>query len=316
MSVITSFPVVPNRLHLLLRQLARSPTGLLRDKLMEEMNPPSLAKGKKTNIFTSVLGEAMRLGLVVETSTEKGEKSLQLAPGIQNLDNEGFIRLMEQRLLQYPGEESWDRGRFPEALTWLLMQDPLRPLVWDNNVRFTVENDLGEESEAFELTNKSRFQNLVYWARFLGYAVKLGFSATELSDEADVDEDESQAVDSNVAKVTAYVLPDPTTAIARHLPTIFRAESQLSVSEFLKAWAPLLPVLEGGAIRKMLEQLARPELVRQVQTFSRATSLALWRLAQRRVIELRPLSDAEMYVLDYERNKNRVSHIVYLGQPE
>lgn len=311
MSVITNLPVVPNRLYLLLKQLANQPKGIGREQLSEMINPPSLMRNKKTNIFSEVLSEAMRIGLVMEIANETGEKCLQLASDIQNMDELGFIRLMEQRLLQDSANPSWNRGRFPEALAWLLMQDPLRPLVWDKNVRLMVEGDVGEESESFELTNKARFQNLVYWARFLGYAVKLGFTPTELSDDVDVDEDESQTADQDAAKATAYVLPDPTVAIVRHLPAIFGDKSQLSVSDFIQAWAPLLPVLEGGVIREALEQQTRFELARRVETLSRATSLALRRLAQRRVIALQTLSDANIYLLDYGREASRVSHIAY-----
>lgn len=74
------------------------------------MNPPSLTRGKKTNIFSEVLSEAMRLNLVVEElAKETGEKRLQLASDVQNLNELGFIRLMEQRLLQEPRDPSWNR---------------------------------------------------------------------------------------------------------------------------------------------------------------------------------------------------------------
>lgn len=314
MSVISSLPVIPNRLYLLLKQLALLPRGISREKLAELMNPPSLSKGKKTNIFSPVLNEAMKLGLVVELPTENGEKILQLAADIPKLDDEtNFIFLMEKRLLQdLDDDKLWDRGRFPEALAWFLMQNPLKPIAWDKNVLPDVERYVGDQCEAFELTNKARFQNLIYWARFLGYAVKLGFTATEQSEEIDPDENESQIVDFSGTNTTAYVLPDPTAAIARHLPGIFRKESQLNVSDFKKAWALLLPVLEGGVIRKALEQQVGTELARQDHTFSRATSLALRRLEQRRIIKLLSLSDADMYVLDYGNDQTSFSHITYL----
>jgi hypothetical protein len=319
MSVITNWPAVPNRLYLLLKQLASQPKGkgITRENLAGLMNPPSLTRGKKTNILSEVLSEAMRLNLVVEElAKETGEKRLQLASDVQNLNELGFIRLMEQRLLQEPRDPSLNRGRFPEALTWFLMQDPLKPLMWDKNFRFIVETDMGEQSESFELTNKAGFQNLLYWARFLGYAVKLGFTVTELNEDVDVDEDELQTADQDVAKATAYVLPDPTVAISRHLPAIFGEKSQLSVDGFIEAWAPFLPVLEGGAIYEALERQVRPELARQAQTFSRTSSLALRRLAQRGVINLQTFSDANMYLLDYGRETSRVSHIAYFVEKQ
>lgn len=309
MSVISNLPVVPNRLYLLLKQIAGYRNGIERGNLEEMMNPPSLMKGKKTNIFSEVFNEAMRLELIIEIINETGEKKLKLASDIQKLDQPDFISLMEQRLLQ---DSSRNRGRFPEALTWFLMQDPLKPFMWDKNVRSIVENDICDESESFELTNKARFQNLIYWARFLGYAVKLGFTATEISDDTDIDEDESQTADQDAVKATAYILPDPTVAIARYLPAIFNDKTQLSASELIQAWASFLPVLEGGSIRESLEQQVRPELARQDRTFSKATSLALRRLAQRKVIQLKTLSDADMHLLDYGRETSRVSHIVYL----
>lgn len=316
MSVISSVSALPNRLHLLLKQLASHPNGIMREKLAEMMSPPSLMRGKKANIFLQVLREAIQIGLVVQIETETGEKRLQITTDVQDLDDKNFLHLIEQRLLQDPIDLLRTRGLFPEALTWFLMQDPLTPIFWDKNVRKmvveAVERDMGDQSESFELSNKARFQNLVYWARFLGYAVKLGFTATELSEDADVDEDELQTADQDVAKATAYVLPDPTVAISRHLPAIFGDKSQLSVDEFIEAWASFLPVLEGGAIREALERQARPELARQARTFSRATSLALRRLSQRGVITLQTLSDAEKYLLDYGRETSPVSHITYL----
>jgi len=310
MSVIANLPVLPNRLNILLRQFSRSRDGFTRDELAELMSTPSLGRGK-TSIFSAVLAEALRLGLVVETAIERGGNRLLLADDAKDL---ALIDLLERRLLQDAGNESWDRGRFPEALAWFLMQDPMQPLMWDKNVRLRVVTDLGEASEALELTNKARFQNLVYWARFLGYAVKLGFSAIELGDDTDVDDDDAQAADLDAARATAYVLPDPTEAIARRLPAIFRTEQQLKVEDFIKVWAPLLPVLEGGAIREQVEQQARAEIARQPKAFSRATSLALRRLEQRRLIALRTLSDAQMYLLYYGRESVRVSHIAYLGE--
>lgn len=310
MSVITNLPVLPNRLNILLRQISQSRDGYTRDELAELMSPSSLSRGR-TSIFSAVLSEALRLGLVFETTTEKGGNRLLLADNAKDLT---FINLIERRLLQDPDNESVDRGRFPEALAWFLMQDPMQPLMWDKNVRLRVVTDLGEALEALELTNKARFQNLVYWARFLGYAVKLGFSATELGDDTDADEDESQTVDLDAANATAYVLPDPTEAIARHLPNIFLSEQQLKVADFIKAWASLLPVLEGGAIREQVEQQARVEIVHQPDAFSRATSLALRRLEQRRLISLYALSDAQMYLLYYGREPVRISHITYLGE--
>ena len=314
MSVISNLPVIPNRLYLILKQIASYRSGIERGSLEEMMNPPSLMKGKKTNIFSEVLNEAMRLGLIIEITNETEEKKLKLASDVQKLDEIDFIRLMEQRLLQDSSNTLWNRGRFPEALTWFLIQDPLKPFMWDKNVRSIVENDISDESESFELTNKARFQNLIYWARFLGYAVKLGFTATEISDDTDIDEDESQTADQDAVKATAYVLPDPTTAIARYLPAIFNDKTQLSVSELIQAWASFLPVLEGGSIRESLDQQVRPELARQDRTFSKATSLALRRLAQRKIIQLKTLSDADMHLLDYGRETTRVSHIVYLGE--
>lgn len=312
MSVISSVSALPNRLHIFLKQLASHPDGIMREKLEEMMSPPSLMMGETANIFLQVLREAMQLDLVIQMETEMGEKRLQIATDIQDLDDKSFLRLIEKRLLSYPMDRSQIRSHFPEALAWFLMQDPLKPFMWDKNVRSIVENDVGDESESFELTNKARFQNLIYWARFLGYAVKLGFTATEISDDTDIDEDESQTADQDAVKATAYVLPDPTTAIARYLPAIFNDKKQLSASELIQAWASFLPVLEGGSIRESLEQQARPELARQDRTFSKATSLGLRRLAQRKIIQLKTLSDADMHLLDYGRETTRVSHIVYL----
>lgn len=301
MSVITNWPAMPNRLFILFRYLLeKGERGEDKQRLAAIFTPVSLLRKRgeggddegtsgKT-ILDDVLREAKIIGLV-----EEQEERISLLETYSKREvnrmgiEEFFIRIAERILLDPETAELKGQKDIAPALSWLLMQDPANPLMFSENHRGRVINDLGEDTGAYGLNVNSDFQNLVYWARFLGYCHWI-------------------AVDQ-----TTYIVPDPTHAIMRRLPEIFTDSKEVRFMDFIAALAVSCPVLEQGYTRREVESIARPELITEPRTLSRSTSLALRRLENQGTIKMELLSDADVVTVFTDGDAKRHSHIQYRG---
>lgn len=295
MSVVTNWPAVPNRLWILFRYLLeKGEKGEEKDRLKASISPASLQRGDEdtqtgTTLFDEVLKEAKSLGLV-----EDAEGTIRLCEKFtkKEMDHLGaealFIKTIERLILDPSLAQNNGQKNVAPALAWFLMQDPANPFSFSENPKSRVVNDLGEETKAYDLKSKEDFQNLAYWARYLGYCSWISISQTG----------------------TLFV-PDPTNALGRHLRNVFSEEPELRLVDCISRWAVLCPVLEGGAVRQEVEALARPELKREPGTLSPATSLALRRLEERKTIDLKRLSDADVITLHWDNTRKGYSHITY-----
>jgi len=200
-----------------------------------------------------------------------------------------LLQFFERRLLDPVEAEKYGQGSFPLALAWFLSQDPTIPFVWGHNYANQVIEECGAESRSFELTNHSRFEQFVYWARYLGFAWRL-------------DLEDSRAV-----------LPDASHALARHLPSILPAKTPRTIQEVMAELARHLPVLEGGEARKRVESLLSPEKRRPPGQLSRSTSFALERLEIQRKVVLERVHDAPALNLDRASGPKAISHITWQG---
>lgn len=299
MSIITNLPAIPNRLFILFRYLLeKGEKGEDKERLSDFFTPPSLLKSNidddvetGQSMFDSVFKEARLMGLI----NESGDRIvLQEYFSKREVNRVGakeiFIKMSEKILLDSELAEQKGQKNVAQAFAWLLMQDPSNPLMFSENQRGRIINDLGEETGAYTLSNNSRFQNLIYWARFLGYCNWM-------------------AVDQN----NTYILPDPTRAILRRLPEFFKHSSKMRIMDFITALGSSCPVLDQGTVRQEVENIARPELRTEPRTVSKSTSLALRHLESRGEIKIEILSDADVVTIHSDGERLRYSHISYKG---
>ena len=291
MSVIASLTATPNRLKIAIRFVSScGSSGIKEDLLQQTLLPAELTRGQSGDdepqggsaVGDEVVRELRNLGMLV---LGEGD-SLTVSPGLTEY---GFVDFLQEMLLNPEEAEKHGQGALPKALAWLLCRDPSRPLAWEDNYRGLVEQDCGPEGASFELTNRARCNQFVYWARFLGFAWRL-----------EVDR-------QNV------VVPDPTKAIARSLGRWEAKPGWLPIGEFLSRLAVDLPVLEEGTARKFVESRIAPDRRRPPGHISRSTSYALRRLERSGQIEMQRMADAQAMNLEFGSELRPVSHVSVAG---
>ncbi len=291
MSVVTSLNAVPNRMVIVWRYLlVAGRSGVEESKLSRLLRPSSLPSREAESdeerpgeMVTQVLSELRTLGLIERVEDAKVKLTAAAPDGADGT----FLEFVEKRLLYPEIAEQHGQGRVPKALAWFLAQDPAQPLTWGRNYRADVEADCGTDIGAFDLTSVARFQQFLYWARYLGFAWRL----------------EMQGVNA--------VFPDPTTALARHLPAAAGGKDRRPIQEVADELAHLLPVLEGGAARSDVESRLPLEKQRPGGHLSRSTSFALERLERRGQLLMEQLADAPGVALDRASGPRSVSHITW-----
>lgn len=284
MSVISEFAVVPNRVEAVHRYLLERENGETADELRGMLSPPSLRGGDGSEYVDVLIRGCTKLGVIVQGDGNR----LRVADALRTTSIQAAtkLRVHLERVLLHPNEaEGADQTEVPRVLAWFLTQDPTRPLEFEN-VKNRVDEQLGADAGALSLTNPQRFQNFVYWARYLGFAWRY-----KLDRE--------------------WVVPDPTAALERHLPQVFPNNDAVPVSEALDRWHAVLPVLDGGEARVELERALHsggPE----PGVLSRSTSLALERLRGRGMLRFDLRSDATVWSLDTWPQRSAVSHLAAL----
>jgi hypothetical protein len=300
MSIVTTAQAVPSRLYSLYSSLVDNPDGEVRERLEGWATPSSLrTRGgtdedgeTATTLFTNTLAEAKRLGLVEEI----GDRLR-----IPTEAREGFSRKTEheERFRAYLTRTLFDPSRAAEtqqagfmlALAWFLTLNPMVPIGFATAPQNLLRSGLGEQYLRTELTSLNRYQNFLYWARYLGFATLFG------------------ARDQDEGKDARRVFPDPYIAIASALPTIFSFNRELSGEAFMGRLAGIFPVFEGGSVRQEIEQMSGSSPYSSDRRLSPATSLALQRLADRQRIEMITRADAPPLLLDLGGRMERVTHI-------
>ncbi|TBO29288.1 hypothetical protein EYS42_12825 [Aquabacterium lacunae] len=171
------------------------------------------------------------------------------------------------------------------ALAWFLTKNPLQPVSFSDAPQEQLRKDLGEFAAKADLGSTSSFQNLLYWARYLGFATVAGDGGTRRA------------------------FPDPTRAIGTVLDQILVINEWIEIDVFLSRLAGIYPVLEGGVVREELESM-RSAPPATDDRLSIASSLALQRLVDRGSILLDTLADAKKArILDFGSTTKRVSHV-------
>lgn len=291
MSIITTATAVPSRLFALYATLADSENGETRERLASWATPSSLANrgggddGEASSaILNTTLQEARRLGLVTEADGRLLVGDVPRRKGKGGDREPEFRSFMRDVLLSSDRAEAAGQGAFVTALAWFLGRDPRNPLNFGQAPQAMLSADIGELAAATELTNLNRYQSFLWWARYLGYATIVGDGSAR------------------------RVVPDPTRAVAEVLPAVFDGVDALDIEAFMATLAAVLPVLEDGAARTMVES-ARAVPSADQDNLSIATSLALLRLNERGALGLDSVADARSRILNYGSEMERVSRV-------
>ena len=239
-----------------------------------------------------VLREIEAIGLI-----DSSEEGVRLAPDLNAKPMDypqwlaWLIPWMCDRIVDPLRAEQCRQLGVPSALAWLLCQDARRPVRYSGAHAELLNQQVGGvDGLGFNLGNDATFQNLVYWARYLGFAETFEFPSSS----------------------TAFVIADPSRAIRRVLPQVFSETPDLAIVPFTERLAAALPVLEEGSARRTVEQRLAPPFQRAEQHFSSATSLALQRLEHDGTIQLPTDSDAEQWIIQDGQGARSVSRVVFL----
>lgn len=303
MSVISSLVAQPNRV-IIASEFVHSfgAKGAPREEL-EKMLSPSPAQSSQgdedvdpsersgTTMAKGVLTEMQRLKILEPTENENLRLNPALAAGERKLD-------WAARLYDYlfPILCTADKARahgqdeLPDALSWLLRQDPTQPLGFSGGQHYdALTAQIVEGDSLFDgIRSDAKYQVMVYWARYLGLAERL-----------------------TIKPVTEKVIPDPSRAIAARLPQIFAGERELPMQTFVQRLGAHIPVLDSGQVWNEME--GRLKVATQTHAhLSQATSFALLRLEQAGKIKLAAISDADAWELRVGRETKLPSQITYL----
>lgn len=301
MSVISNFPAMPNRILIAAEYLLQfGEKGAEWDSVEGQLSPlrhkqeddaPEEKSGK--SMAEDVLREMDRLGMFARPDPGSIALHPDLLQAGEGQQWEGMVRDRLASALTGPERaQQCGQEEFVDALAWLLVQDPFSPLPWKGEHVSRIIDQVGEaDALRTVIGNDQRFQNLVYWARWLGFAERIGRTGA-----------------------AEAVVSDPTEAVARALPGVFRDARELSVQAFVQRLGAAVPVLDGGAARRALLNRLRDDYHPDEKTLSRALSLALKRLDLRGAIQLLKPSDALFWLLDLGRSTQPVSHIVYIAK--
>ncbi|WP_143282195.1 protein DpdG [Burkholderia pseudomallei] len=298
MSILTNFQAVPSRLFSVYAAVAEAENGLLREQLEAWATPPSLSKrggneedGGSTALFSNSLNEARRLGLVEDDGDRLRVPKVAVDGSRRNADLQGEF-LSRMREVLFDTRRAADAGQTGVlyALAWLLTKSPLEPVSFSDAPQNQLREDLGEFAVKAELGSTSSYQNLLYWARYLGFAVVAGDASTRRA------------------------FPDPTRAIAAVLEQVLPNQGWIEIDLFLSRLAAIYPVLEGGSVRDELEAM-RSTPPAADDRLSISLSFALQRLDDRGSISLDAVADAKARILDFGGSTKRASH-VHLGTTE
>ena len=299
MSIVTTAQAVPSRLFAIYAALFDSENGEVKDRLEAWATPPSLSgRGadddgeSATTLFSNTLLEARRIGLVEEVEDKLCLTVDARGGGKRGKGSEAFFLAFMRRTLFDPTRASEaQQAGFMLALSWFLSSSPLRPMNFSEAPQNSLKAQIGDHASKTELTSLNRYQNFLYWARYLGFATIVG-GGSEAEDAA-----------------SRRVIPDPIKAIESALPAIFAEGNELPIEQFMTRLAAIFPVFETGSVRQEYEAMRLTPLADSDKRLSITTSLALQRLVDRQRLNMTTIADAPGRILDFGSREGRVSRI-------
>lgn len=297
MSIITTAQAVPSRLFAIYSTLFDTENGEVKERIEAWATPPSLSgRGgdddgePTTTLFSNTLTEARRIGLVEEIDNRLRLTTDARGGGKKAQDSEPFFQNFMRRTLFDPerAAETQQAG-FMIALSWFLNSNPLRPMNFSEPPQNTLKAQIGDNAAKTELTSLNRYQNFLYWARYLGFATIVGGGRDAES---------------------RRVIPDPIRAIESALPSIFAEINDLPIEQFISRLAAIFPVFETGSVRNELEGMRQTPISDSDIRLSITTSLALQRMVDRQRLTMTHDADAKHRILNFGTRESRVSRIM------
>jgi hypothetical protein len=303
MSVISSLVAQPNRI-IIASEFVHSfgDKGAPIEDLEQMLSPsppqsnqddadvdPSERSG--STIAKGVLAEMQRLKILEPTENQHVRLNPALAVGKSKADWEGRLYdYLFPILCTADKARAHGQDELPDALCWLLRQDPTQPLGFSGGQHYdALTSQVVAGDPLFDgIRSDAKYQVMVYWARYLGLAERL-----------------------TIKPVAEKVIADPTRAIAARLPQLFADERELTMQTFMQRLGVHIPVLDGGQVwNEMAGRLKAATLAHD--HISQATSFALRRLEHAGKIKLEDISDAGAWELRVGRETTFPSYITYL----
>lgn len=167
-------------------------------------------------------------------------------------------------------ERFWDVEKsraadLTRAFSWLLTQNIYELDVGTHAEVASLEAQQLKDQNLKFLNNDVRFNGARTWASFLGFTWQ-----------------------------SKAIMVDPTRAILEDLQLVFRSDKELTAETFVDRLAIILPVLDGGKYRVMLEEVLDPAIWQKPsrpEILSTSLSRSLWRLESLGRIRLASRSD-------------------------
>ena len=212
---------------------------------------------------------------------------VRIHPTLAGSDRDGSARplplLLSDLFFSPEREENHDLGL---VIAWYLtLNTDDAPGNWK-----TIDQELREKvgGDRFGVTNTTPYGMFEDWACYLGFAWKH-------ADKAGGD----------------AMTPDPTAQVRWRLPGLFqgRTGERQGLQDLTARLATLCPVLEGGSLRRRVEQQVRGA---ETGSLSSATARAWLRLEEEGAVELVRESDAPGLILPDGEDRRFVTHVVWL----
>jgi hypothetical protein len=267
-----------------------------RDKLINVCAPISAVDSQK--MANDTLKTWVKLGLLKE---DEGKISIDknLASAMKGgIGHKDLASLARRRVLASENNERfWEATEsnsadFCRAVSWMLAQNVFEvQVVGRTEIEKIEDTQLDLEYSVFK--NDTRWPGFKAWAPFLGFGW-IGRYPTK----------------------NTFVI-DPTIAVSESLGEVFCGSKELAQEQFFRSLADVLPVVDGGEYRMMVEEKIDRTSWKEPKPDEVSTSLsrALSRLHERGEIQLDDRADASKRTLLGRNNRpvRNVSHIVWKG---
>ncbi|GAB6179919.1 hypothetical protein JCM14036_12380 [Desulfotomaculum defluvii] len=285
MSVLNQPYCTPSRVRGVYRYLLKvGQKGEERTTVEKTLSPDSLLKGGNREMIHHVITECCKMELL----QEEGD-IIRINPALPPVSRDpktGDAMLPQTLANLILNPEKKENEDFCKVSAWYLAQNVYEaPGDWKS-----VEELLFQQVGAGKLgLNDIRYNQFEDWSCFVGLTWR------------------------HSLKGSKRLFPDPTQYLRYELGKIFQERGKgLTVSQTLTALAERCPVFEEGRVRKEVEaQIGE----REKKHLSTVTSFTLSRLHDDKTLQLLQESDAEVYLFPGVKTVQRVSKIVWLGQP-
>jgi hypothetical protein len=248
MKIYTTVEAVPSRIAAVVRLLAAA-GPLPEDELIVLLQPPTTNPGG-SGIIDKVLPAAAECGVIIRDNGKCGLAQGLFPPKVKLSDIDRILPKVLARLLLQP-RVNGQENLFAVICSWFLHRRvdgiPRDPADVKNALS---QNGLPLAEVGAAITN--RFHNIIYWLRYLGFAVQTGDRFGE------------------------GLIPDPTLFLRRHLDELIPPGENLEIHRFILSLGAICPVLDGGVVRSAL--LARIDAEWPENVISDALAFALERL--------------------------------------